>query len=265
MADYNFCMKLIIASACLFVLTIGQTPADDFYGKVTRGVSGNLSSALYVTPNPCGGLGHFQFRVGASDLVFEYPTYGEWSYLPVPTGVLAIGILRGKSKSQIVTGVLAVDVLLKAGLYPKQSRTEAARPFYSGGLKIGLLKNTLVTPAVALNLYYTQIDDLVFGYQDPNLEARYDKLRIADGNIALGKHIYGFFPYLALGYKYQMVKGRHIQRSAPSPEYVPYDANIGAFSGLVGAEWKVLGLGLNSEIIFSGTSPGIAIGIGRGW
>jgi hypothetical protein len=256
----QYALIILLSGTFLFA----QVSPDDFFGKLTPGIAGNLSAAHFLTPNSLGGPGRFQISLGVNDVVFKYPTYDAWSYLPVPIAVAQLGVHPGLTRGQIITGVLALDLLLRGGLYPKQARIGETRPFFGGGLKVGLLRNTLVTPAVALTLAYTQINDLVIGDQDPNFEARYRRLGVVDANLSLGKHIYGIFPYLALGYKHQMIRAEYLQRAAPDPEPVPYDADIGAFAGLVGCQWRLLTLKLYTELVCSRTNPGLALGFGSG-
>ncbi|MEO0226165.1 MAG: hypothetical protein ABIL05_04350, partial [candidate division WOR-3 bacterium] len=85
-----------------------------------------------------------------------------------------------------------------------------------------------------------------------------------NGSLGIGKQIYGLYPYISIGGLYNMIEGRYIQRALPAPEFVTYEEKFGSFAGFIGCEWKILFLKLNSEILFSGTKPGIAIGLGNG-
>lgn len=257
-------MKKIITWTGFLSLCLSQTSADRYYKKITAGLSGTLSATHLFTPNTVGGFGRLQYRLGITDLFYQFPTYGDWAYNPALTGAVEVGILRGKSAGQAFSGVLALDLILRAGLYTKQKRTASSRPFLGGGIKFGILKNSLVAPAICLRMEYMQINDLRFDYQDPSLEVRYNRLDMVDASLGLGKSIYGFFPYLAIGYRYNMINGEYIQRALPNPEFVSYKKNLGNITALLGAEWNVLFFKLNSEILFSGANPGMSIGIGHG-
>ncbi len=258
-------MKSVTFTILFFNIILAQTSPTDFFEKNTPGLTGTISATSFFTPNTIGGLGHFQFRTGIVDCIYKYPTYNEWSYLPAWVGAIELGLFKGISRPPIISGILSFDLILRAGYYLKQNRVYEARPFYGGGIKVGIVKNSLVMPAVSLNVVYSQINNLVFGCQDPNLETSYKSLGLVDAGIGIGKKILGVFPYFSIGARYNIIKGEYIQRAQPAPEFKSYEDKMTTIAGLIGCEWNILFLKMNSELTFSQKNPGFALGFGHGF
>jgi hypothetical protein len=158
-------------------------------------------------PGPLGGLGHFNAvaRVNATEVVLPDLTYdgttttvarGEKLFFPSPLVEAGLGVFGGTGP-----GFLAIDLLGSAQLLPTTQVTNltidsTARHIGSVGLglgygaRVGLLRESAVTPAVAVSVMRRNIPQLRYGNSAGT--ATYDfavDLRATNVRAIVSKHL----------------------------------------------------------------------------
>ena len=117
-------------------------------------------------------------------------------YTSLPVAQARIGLFDGLEVGPF-KGMGAVDVGVRLGYIPKISLIESGS-LYGGDLRIGILKDGLVIPGVALSITYNTLSDLKL--RDEDWKVGMD-IKTTGVKILVGKDLPLLHPYGAIGYE----------------------------------------------------------------
>jgi len=110
---------------------------------------GNLTAS---SANTLGGWGHISLGISGA---LSHPSFriGNVSSGSV-AGILRTGVLEGLDLGPIVHGLGSTDIYLRLGTLITNGRQSSGVPFWGLGTRIGILRNSILSPAVSLSAGY---------------------------------------------------------------------------------------------------------------
>ena len=149
-----------------------------------------------------GGLGHLlaSLGVGVTRVEFEDPQRDSGSadfFLPTASARLAVGITDGIASTGAVPGFGAVDVLGRVGLLTARDEIEDAATTYGLGLRVGILGETALTPAISVALFHTWTEEIAYG--EPDEVSFEGDLAVTSLRADLSKGFVFLSPYIGVG------------------------------------------------------------------
>lgn len=159
-------------------------------------------SPMTAPAGTTGGLGHLlaSLGVGVTQVEFEDPQRDSGSadfFLPTAGARLAVGITDGIASTGPVPGFGAVDVLGRVGLLTARDEIEDAAATYGLGLRVGILGETALTPAISVSLAHTWTEEIAYGEPD-DVSFRGD-LAVTSLRADLSKSFVFLSPYVGVG------------------------------------------------------------------
>lgn len=167
----------ILAAAALVLALASAAPAaaqvsearvraaiDDAARGLGQAVGGG--SPLVGPSAATGGLGHFELGIGGTltGLEIEDPTRSEGTVdFLLPTGTVhgAIGITGGGPR-----GFGAIDLIGRFGAVVAREDVEEGAPIVGLGVRVGILEEGALFPAVSVTAYGSRVDGLAWGDPD---------------------------------------------------------------------------------------------------
>lgn len=142
---------------------------DDGARGLGQAVAGG--SPLTGPAGTTGGLGHFLVSagIGVTRVEIEDPQRpaGTVDFLLPGAGVrAALGISGGIAPGSAVGGFGAVDVLGRAGVLAARERIEDATSVFGLGVRLGLLEETALSPALSVSLMRAWTEEIAYGEPD---------------------------------------------------------------------------------------------------
>jgi hypothetical protein len=142
---------------------------DDAARGLGQTVAGG--SPLTAPAATTGGLGHFlaSFGVGVTRVDVEDPQRPSGTvefFLPSAGARVAVGLTGGVAPAGALAGTGSIDVLGRAGILAARDEIEDATRIYGLGVRVGLLGETALTPAVSLALERAWTGEIVYGEPD---------------------------------------------------------------------------------------------------
>lgn len=212
-------MRLIcgIALVCLLFTPcsssgqeLDSTEVKIFLNTLVETVGQAISGGVLWSANTHGGLPHFQMGAGLNVVGIEAvnPTdTSETLVAVVPTMFLfgGIGILKGFNLSPMVGGIGSVDLIGRFGQFPTvgeyRKYAEMAPAIFGGGIRMGLLRNSLIAPAVSLTFAYTRTSQMMYVFSDSTAEA-WAKLKLStlSLHVDISKNLLLITPYAGIGW-----------------------------------------------------------------
>ena len=177
-----------------------RTAIDDGADGIGQSVAGG--SPLTGPAGTLGGLGHFLVSAGVSamDLEFEDPQRpgGTVEFLLPSAGVrAALGISDGIGGTGATGGFGAVDVLGRFGVLAARDEIEDATSVIGLGARVGLLRETTLSPAISLSLTRAWTEEVVYG--EPDEIAFRGDLEVTSLRADLSKQFVVLSPYVGVG------------------------------------------------------------------
>ena len=119
-------------------------------------------------------------------------------FLPTAGARLAIGITDGIASTGPVPGLGAVDFLGRVGALTARDEIEDAATTYGLGLRVGILGETALTPAISVSLLRTWTEEIVYG--DPVEVSFRGDLTVTSLRADLSKSFVFLSPYVGIGF-----------------------------------------------------------------
>jgi hypothetical protein len=203
-----------VFSLFLVLLTVG-TGYSQSEDEVRRGAQDFIDNArplhyggVMETGNTFGGIPHFSFGIGMNimkkvNFIDPNDTTNEISFLGLfPYFYGGIGLYKGLSLSPLVKGVGSVDFLFKwiPPVKIDDPKVKENPSFLSYGVRIGILKDGLVTPGISFTLKRTTFGKLRVEEEGVPVPIWTEMSFSATSlYLSLSKSILFITPYLALG------------------------------------------------------------------
>lgn len=191
-----------LASKTEAVSTLGSV--EDIIKDFEKPMVGLLSTGILPPAGNLGGLipiPHFSvgLTLPVKEIKYTDPSNtnkSESLYVPLPVVQGRIGLFDGLEVGPF-KGMGAVDVGVKLGYIPKRDPIKSGG-LYGGDLRIGILKDGLAVPSVALSITYNTLSDLKL--KDEDWEVGMD-IKTTGVKILVGKDLPLLHPYGAIGYE----------------------------------------------------------------
>ncbi|MBU1599659.1 hypothetical protein KKG61_06105 [bacterium] len=164
---------------------------------------GLLSTGILPPAGNLGGLvpiPHFSVGLTApvKEIKYENPvdTKSESLYASLPVAQARIGLFDGLEAGPF-KGMGAIDLGVKLGYIPKVDPIKSGS-LYGGDIRIGILKDGLATPSIALSITYNTLD---LKLKDDDWEVNMD-VKTTGVKLLVGKDLPILHPYAAIGYEW---------------------------------------------------------------
>jgi len=146
-----------------------RSAVDDAARGLGQAVAGG--SPLTAPAGTTGGLGHFMVTLGAAVTRVEIedpqqPVGTVDFFLPTVGVSAAVGILEGVDSGGAIDGLGAVDLMGRVGLVTARDRIEDAEKRYMLGVRLGILRESAIVPAVSVSLARSWTSEIVYGEPD---------------------------------------------------------------------------------------------------
>lgn len=142
---------------------------DDAARGLGQSVAGG--SPMTAPAATTGGLGHFlaSLGLGLTRVDIEDPQRESGTVeflLPTAGARVAVGLTSGLASGGAIGGAGAVDILGRLGVVTARDEIEDASKLYGIGVRVGLLGETPLTPAVSVAIERAWTEEIVYGESD---------------------------------------------------------------------------------------------------
>ncbi|MFH1068081.1 MAG: hypothetical protein V1794_00545 [Candidatus Glassbacteria bacterium] len=211
-----------------------QVSVNKWFGALACGGSVTGASA-----NTLGGLGHFSVGLTGTltrpDIGILTASAGSAS------GVLRLGVLSGSTLGPGIQGIGSLDVYFKAGQMFVNAETPSNAGHLGGGIVLGLLRNSIISPAVSLTLGWHKTASLDVTASSLDFDIFKAEVSTFVFRAEVSKNLFVVTPYAGLGANRNNAKLRRILELGT--ERTETDAVYYA-----GIEWNILLLRIGIEL-----------------
>jgi hypothetical protein len=142
---------------------------DDAARGLGQAVAGG--SPMTAPAATTGGLGHFlaSLGVGITRVDIEDPQRESGTVdflLPTAGARVAVGLTSGLASGGAIAGAGSIDLLGRLGVVTARDEIEDASSLYGIGVRVGILGETPLTPAVSVALERAWTEEIVYGEED---------------------------------------------------------------------------------------------------
>jgi hypothetical protein len=216
----------------------------------------NLTSS---SANTLGGPGHFSVGVSGT---LSHPSFkgiqgGGSASSGSMAGILRLGVMEGTSLGPSVHGIGSVDLYLRLGKLYTNGYKSSDTGFWGMGTRIGILRNSILTPAVSLCMGYSRtgkfnLSEVIYGTHPGS-----GKTNISTWSIRcdVSKNFFFLTPMAGIGVNRNRIKGdsivEDINNLNPDKIYIAPEGFKTSGSDLVyyaGVEWNIFLLRLGLEL-----------------
>lgn len=230
--------KFLILSAALLLSAAGglvaQSTNDAWLAGLITG--GNVTSS---SANTLGGLGHFSFGIHGTISTDPYKNFDLSS--GSVAGVLRLGILEGSRLGPTLHGILSLDAFARVGQLRVSGGESDGAGFWGLGGRLGILRNSILMPAVSVSLARHKTGELVLSDRIVGpLNPAHKKLSVTSFRLDVSKNLFTITPYGGLGVNRVEVDNKtFVNSDLDKTESVIYG----------GIEWNILVLRLGMELM----------------
>lgn len=199
---------LVTALACIVTEAGAQEISEQRVRAAVEDAARGLGQAvaggspMTAPAGTTGGLGHFlaSLGVGVTRVAIEDPqrTSGTADFfLPTAGARLAVGITDGIAAGGAIHGTGSVDLLGRLGLVSARDRIEETASLYGLGVRVGILSETALSPAVSVSLERAWTREIAYGEPD-EISFRGD-VAVTSIRADLSKRLVLVSPYVGVG------------------------------------------------------------------
>jgi len=146
-----------------------RAAVDDAARGLGQSVAGG--SPMTAPAATTGGLGHFlaSIGIGVTRIDIEDPQRESGTVeflLPTAGARFAVGLTSGLASEGPIGGAGAIDFLGRVGIVTARDEIEDASKLYGIGVRVALLGETPLTPAVSVALEQAWTEEIVYGEPD---------------------------------------------------------------------------------------------------
>jgi len=204
-------------------------------GGLIAGGNTSLSSA-----NTLGGWGHFSF--GVSGALSRPSMLGNTATASSISTILRIGAFKGLRLGPSVHGLGSLDLFLRLGRVNLNGLISEQSNIWGTGARIGILRNSIITPAVSVSAGYHSMGKMPFGsVWNPAIPATQEaEFSTTSFRIDVSKNLFVITPLAGIGVN----RNRHAYWT--NGIKVEQTKNESVF--YTGVEWNFLLLKLGLEV-----------------
>jgi hypothetical protein len=146
-----------------------RAAVDDAARGLGQSVAGG--SPMTAPAGTTGGLGHFlsSLGIGVTSIDIEDPQRESGTVeflLPTAGARIAVGLTSGMASEGPIGGAGSIDLLGRVGILTARDEIEEASKLYGIGVRVALLGETPLTPAVSVALEQAWTEEVVYGEPD---------------------------------------------------------------------------------------------------
>jgi hypothetical protein len=146
-----------------------RAAVDDAARGLGQSVAGG--SPMTAPAATTGGLGHFMasLGIGATRIDIEDPQRESGTVeflLPTAGARFAVGLTSGVASDGPIGGTGSIDLLGRVGILTARDEIEDASKLYGIGVRVALLGETPLTPAISVALEQAWTEEIVYGEPD---------------------------------------------------------------------------------------------------
>src|SRR5687767_6186383 len=146
-----------------------RAAVDDAARGLGQSVAGG--SPMTAPAATTGGLGHFlaSIGIGVTRIDIEDPQRESGTVeflLPTAGARIAVGLTSGMASDGPIGGAGSIDLLGRVGILTARDEIEEASKLYGIGVRVALLGETPLTPAVSVALEQAWTEEVVYGEPD---------------------------------------------------------------------------------------------------
>jgi hypothetical protein len=177
-----------------------------------------ISGSVLSSANTHGGLPHFAGGFGVGFLTVETVNPVDSSEIRalIPTSFLhgSLGITKGFNLGPTVGGTGSIDLLARFGIVPMRGDygdiSEESPLIYGGGVKVGILRHGIISPAISATTTYTTLQNADFTFASTTDTARtaFD-LSTWSVHVDISKSFILFAPYVGIGWDFHRLKATY--------------------------------------------------------
>jgi len=252
------------------VMVFAQTQDDIEYAlnEIAKPLGGVVNDAVLQDANTLGGLPHFQITAGLNlrTVSFHDPnnpdSTAEWT-----AGAISfegrVGLFKGKSLAPTFGGFGSTDLLLRFAFYPMGDGDSVSFvPLFGIGLKLGLLRESLITPAISITGQFTGSSK--FSLSDANGTYAEFAMRVISVRADISKNFLFITPYAGFGFNINSLSADIWYDQGFSTVHDTYVVSPSVLKLYAGLHKKILVVGLDLEGGLSGESLYGAFGLSVG-
>jgi opacity protein-like surface antigen len=146
-----------------------RAAVDDAARGLGQSVAGG--SPMTAPAATTGGLGHFMasLGIGGTRIDIEDPQRESGTVeflLPTAGARFAVGLTSGVASDGPIGGTGSIDLLGRVGILTARDEIEDASKLYGIGVRVALLGETPLTPAISVALEQAWTEEIVYGEPD---------------------------------------------------------------------------------------------------
>lgn len=260
---------IIIFIILVTVALFGQTREDIEYAldQIAKPLGGVVNDAVLQDANTLGGLPHFQITGGINlrTVKFRDPnnpdSTNKWT-AGAFTFEGRVGLFKGKPIALAVGGLGSIDLLLRLAFYPMgEEDSTYFVPLIGIGLKVGLLRESLITPAVSITGQFTGSSKFELADSTSETYAEFT-MKVLSLRADVSKNFLIVTPYAGLGFNINSMGADVWWNSGASHD--TYAVSPAALKLYAGLHKQIFFLSLNAEGGLSGETFYWALGLSGG-
>ena len=261
---------IILIVLLLTVSLFAQTREDIEYAlnEIAKPLGGVVNDAVLQDANTLGGLPHFQITGGINlrTVTFTDPNDPnnkvEWT-----AGAISlegrVGLFEGKSIAIGVGGLGSCDLLLRLAFYPTAENDSIGFiPLFGVGLKLGILRESLTTPAISVTGQFTGSSK--FDLSDESGTYAEFTMKVFSVRADVSKSFMIVTPYAGGGFNINSLGADIWYDQGSSTIHDTYDVSPSAVKFYAGLHKQIFFFGANLEGGLSGESFYWALGLSAG-
>ena len=217
--------SLLLSSLFLFFgvkansQVLDSTTVKKFLEKFAEPAGEIISGSVLSTANTHGGIPHFAGGAGVGFLSVKttnpIDTTQEFRSV-IPTSFLygSLGITKGLQLGPGAGGIGSLDLLARFGFFPMRGDygdvADKSPLLYGGGVKVGLLRHGIVSPAISGTTTYTFLKDAEFTFTSAGDVGKTSfDLSTWSIHFDVSKSFLIVAPYLGLGWDFHRLKASY--------------------------------------------------------
>lgn len=263
---------IVLFFILLTISLFAQTQEDIEYAlnEIAKPLGGVVNDAVLQDANTLGGLPHFQITGGINlrTVTFRDPNNPEnteeWT-----AGAISfegrVGLFKGKSIAPTIGGFGSADLLLRLAFYPMgEENDKYFVPLFGLGLKLGILRESLITPAISITGQYTGSSKFELIDEESETYAEFT-MKVFSLRADVSKNLFIVTPYVGFGFNINSLEADiWYYDQFYSPVYDTYEVSPSATRFYAGLHKQLFFIGINLEGGLSGDTFYWALGLSAG-
>ncbi len=262
---------IVLFFILLTISLFAQTQEDIEYAlnEIAKPLGGVVNDAVLQDANTLGGLPHFQITGGINlrTVTFRDPNNPEnteeWT-----AGAISfegrVGLFKGKSIAPTIGGFGSADLLLRLAFYPMgEENDKYFVPLFGLGLKLGILRESLITPAISITGQYTGSSKFELIDEESETYAEFT-MKVFSLRADVSKNLFIVTPYVGFGFNINSLEADIWYEQGILTAHDTYEVSPSALKVYAGLHKQLFFIGINLEGGLSGDTFYWALGLSAG-